>query len=353
MTIKEKSLADALDKASLLRTGLPKQYKEGSGEIWIKAIVLVEKSNLEECYCLYSRKGDGFMQLEKDCGSGTGIVKKRLSIHPYIYLDKERFFPNVGYKQKRDFLKTELSDRPDEAALVDLMGDEQVDIALIDEGIRRQLLNFEADRISNAQAEGNDLEGSNRLNEMEREFQATLAEMKANGVSKVDMKAYIDDFEKRKKEMLTPAFKSDEDYTPEEELLRQEMEAKDLERIEAEKKASVEGEFDAPELDLAAVREASEQYRREQILIAKRKFKRKMDGQDKFANGANAINELGEIEDVETLALPDDASDKQVAAFEKAQARKDGRIKVGRPKGSKSKKTTARKTATRKTDRKA
>lgn len=351
LTSKEKSLQAALKENSLLREGLPKQYKQDNGDIWIRAIVLVTKSNLEECYCLYSRNGEGYMNLLKDYGSGTGIVKGVLSIHPFLYLDKERFFPKMSYSDKRSLLKTELSDRPDEASLVDYMPDAQVDIALINEGIRRQMLNFEADRINNAINEGNNLDGTNRLEEMEKQFKAELAVMKASGASKIDMRAFIDDFEKRKEELLHPSVEIDENQKSWEDELREEMEAKDEAERKADKESeSKEGEFDAPELDLEAVRAATEQYRREQILISKRKFKRKMDGQDRFANGNSVINELGEEEAVETLALPDDAPAKQVAVLEKAQAKKEGRIKVGRPKGSKTKKTaTARKTTTRKT----
>lgn len=353
VTSKEKSLQAALQDNSLLRDGLPKQYKNDGNDIWIRAIVLVSKSNLEDCYCLYSRNGEGYMDLLKDYGSGTGIVKSVLSIHPFLYLDKERFFPKMSYADKRMFLKTELSDRPDEASLVDYMPDAQVDVALINEGIRRQMLNFEADRVNNAMNEGNNLDGTNRLEEMERQFKADLAQMKANGVSKIDMRAFIDDFEKRKEELLHPSVEIDENQKSLEDELREEMESKDKEERKADKESeSVAGEFDAPELDLEAVRAATEQYRREQILISKRKFKRKMDGQDRFANGNSVINELGEEEAVETLALPDDAAKKQVAVLEKAQAKKEGRIKVGRPKGSKTKKTTtARKTTTRKTSK--
>lgn len=271
------------------------------------------------------------MSLMKDYGSGAGIVKSVLSIHPYLYLDKERFFPQMSYENKRSFLKTELTDRPNEASLVDYMPDEQVDIALINEGIRRQMLNYETDRISNAQNEGSNLDGTNRIEEMEKQFRADLAEMKAAGASKVDMRAFIDDFEKKKEELLHPQVFNAESQKSWEDELREEMEAKDEEeRKKAKEAESVEGEFDAPELDLKAIREASEQYRREQILISKRKFKRKMDGQDKFANGNSIVNELGEEESVETIALPDNAAEKQVKAMEKAA----NPVKRGRPKGS-------------------
>lgn len=343
VTSKEKSLQAALQDNALQRDGLPKQFKNDGGDIWIRAIVLVVKSNLEECYCLYSRNGEGYMSLLKDYGSGTGIIKSVLGIHPFMYLDKERFFPQMSYGNKRSFLKTELSDRPDEASLVDYMPDEQVDIALINEGIRRQLANYETDRINNAQNEGNNLDGTNRLEEMEKRFKAELAEMKAAGASKVDMRAFIDEFEKKKDAFLHPSVEIDENQKSWEDELREEMESKDEEeRKQSEEAESVEGEFDVPELDLAAIREATEQYRREQILISKRKFKRKMDGKDKFANGNSVINELGEEEAVETLALPDNAGKKQVAALERTK----NPIKRGRPKGSK---TTTCKASTRKT----
>lgn len=366
MTIKEESLIRALETSHMMRTGLPKRYDDSKGEIWIKAIVLVSKSNLEECYCLYSRSADGYMRLETDCGSGTGIIKTIISIHPYIYLDKLRFFPNVSYIEKRSMLKTNLRESPERASEVDMMSDEQVDIALINDGIRMQLENRETDLLNNIMSEGNDIDGTNFEEIADMQFEKDLADMKASGASKIDMKNFRAKYEEEKRERLALSSNtsSTSDYLSEADELRMEMETKDLTAKEAEKSVSVDGEFDAPEVDLEAIREASEQYRREQILISKRKFKRRYDGQDKFLNGKNIINELGEIEDIETISLPGNASKGQKKALEKQQEKQEQKAareaalkakqeapkkKGGRPKGSKNK---PKSTTTRKTTRK-
>ena len=369
MTIKEESLIRALETSHMMRTGLPKRYDDSKGEIWIKAIVLVSKSNLEECYCLYSRSADGYMRLETDCGSGTGIIKTIISIHPYMYLDKLRFFPNVSYTEKRSMLKTNLRESPEQASEVDMMSDEQVDIALINDGIRMQLENRETDLLNNIMSEGNDIDGTNFEEIADMQFEKDLADMKASGASKIDMKNFRAKYEEEKRERLALSSNasSTSDYLSEADELRIEMETKDLTAKETEKPVSVDGEFDAPEVDIEAIREASEQYRREQILISKRKFKRRYDGQDKFLNGKSIVNELGEIEDVETISLPNNAEKGQKKALEKQQEKQEQKAareaalkakqeapkkKCGRPKGSKNKpKTTTTRKTTRKTSK--
>lgn len=329
--IEEKSLYIALKEANMLRMGLPKLYDKNSGEIWIKAIVLVTKNNLESCYCIYQRHGDGYMSLLQDCGSGTGIIKSILRIYPYIYLDKERFYPNVGYKQKRSFLKTELSYDYTLVEAVDSMTDEEVDIALINEGIRRQLASLEIDRLNNKQIEGSDLDETRTDDILDKEFEAEVSEMRAAGISQIEIKAFMDKHDADKKALNQENFESDDNFMSEADELRQEMEAKDMEEHK-KNDVSIDGEFAPKEIDIEAIKAESERYRHEQRLISKRKFKRRIDGQGKFTNGSSCINELGEIEAVETISLPDDASQTQKDILNGV------RKKVGRPKGSKSKK---------------
>lgn len=330
MITKEKSLQTALLATQMQKNGLPKMYNPKSGDIWVKAIVLVLKSTLEECYCIYRRHGDGYMSLVQDCGSGTGIIKSVLRIHPYIYLDKERFFPKMSYPQKRSFLKTELSYDYTLVGKVDSMTDEEVDIALIDEGARRQLICYEIDRVNNLQSEGNDQDETRKEDILDREFRAEVAQMKAAGVSQQEIDAYIKQYEASKQPVEEQTI-SDDDYLDEAEELRREMEYRDIKKTEEDEYVSVDGEFDAKEVDVDALKAETERYRHEQRLISKRKFKRRIDGQDKFAVGNACVNELGEIEDVKTIELPEDANERQKEIMNK------GVRKPGRPKGSKTK----------------
>ena len=57
MRIKEESLDKALEAASLQTKGLPKRYTDGKDPFWIMAVVLVQKRNLAECYCIYQQNG--------------------------------------------------------------------------------------------------------------------------------------------------------------------------------------------------------------------------------------------------------------------------------------------------------
>ena len=351
MRVKEASLRRALEAADMQVRGLPKQYRGDSDKIWILAIVLVQKLNLEECYCLYQRSGDGYMRLVMDCGSGTGLVGKIMSIHPYVYLDMERFFPKMSYQQKRSFLRTELSESPNSGIDVDALSDEEVDVALINEGIRLQLENRSMDVTSNLQIEGSDLEGTWKIERLESTFQAELAQMRVDGISQEDMEAFSAKHAEEMKKALAPKA-ADYGFMSEAEEIHAEMEEKDrLLREKGEPVESVEGEFDPKEIDVEAIRAAAAQYRREQRLISKRKFKRKYDGRDKMLTGKEFVNEVEEVEHIETIALPDDADDKQMAALEREEAKREreerriakaNEVKVpkrrGRPPGSKNKK---------------
>lgn len=86
---------------------LPRRYDDGSGEIWIRAIVLVKKLNCTQNYALASRRGDGLISVTQDFGYVspiTGIV----SVHPYLYLDAKRYLWYEGNEdeERREFSRS-------------------------------------------------------------------------------------------------------------------------------------------------------------------------------------------------------------------------------------------------------
>ena len=80
---KEISLENALRSAGLETIGLPPKYRKDKDPFWIMALVLVRKTSMEECYCIYRHRADGYMQLVEDCG-GVGVIMSGhpISIHP-------------------------------------------------------------------------------------------------------------------------------------------------------------------------------------------------------------------------------------------------------------------------------
>jgi hypothetical protein len=100
MRIKEESLDRALEAASLQTKGLPKRYTDGKDPFWIMAVVLVQKRNLEECYCIYQQNADKYMKLLQDFGTPSPIMSIK-SIHPYMYLDEAQFLSISYFSVKR------------------------------------------------------------------------------------------------------------------------------------------------------------------------------------------------------------------------------------------------------------
>ena len=79
-TLKEQSLSKALSSKGLAE--LPKQYRDGSDEYWLEAIVLVRKQNLTQSYCLAKRDADGKISYIDDFGMMSPI-SGLISINPY------------------------------------------------------------------------------------------------------------------------------------------------------------------------------------------------------------------------------------------------------------------------------
>lgn len=99
--LKEQSLSKALSSKGLAE--LPKQYRDGSDEYWLEAIVLVRKQNLTQSYCLAKRDADGKISYIDDFGMMSPI-SGLISIHPYLYLDKEAYMPYENIEQMRHAL---------------------------------------------------------------------------------------------------------------------------------------------------------------------------------------------------------------------------------------------------------
>lgn len=350
MGSKEKSLEEALRFTSMQTIGLPKRYTSSDNRVWIRAIVLVRKRTMVEVYCIYQRAGDGYMSLIRDCSDEAGEIIDILSIHPYIYLDEVRFFPNVGYSRKRYLLSVELQevDATRDLSFINDLSNSEVDIALINEGIRRQLLNSEIDMVNNANNEGVDINGTAVEIELKRKFESEVARMREAGYTIESIKKFTENHEKELSILRNGgnSLNGDKTYKSLVDEVREELEAKDEANSD---KVSIEGEFNEKELDYDAIHAASEQYRLEQKRMAIRKFNRKANGMDKMLGGKKFLNEIGEEEIVETIELPDDASEKQAEILKKEERKRERVLKRqatlnsvprkrGRPRGSKNKK---------------
>lgn len=333
-TAKDTSLSKALEAARLQTKGLPPRYKEGKDPFWIKAIVLVVKRSMEECYCFYEQNADRYMKLIQDFGNPSPIVSIK-SIHPFMYLDSDQFIPKGGIDAKRAYLKELLHNDPDSTD-VDNLSASEIEHILLEKAIAQQLLNDEVNRQQNLRNEGSDIDGSN-FDEADRvRFEMELDAMKRDGSSQEEMDAFRYAFEHR-----NDPTGEDLPYLSVEDRTRLEMELKD-ESLNDEKPVSVEGEFDEPDINIDELRKASEEYRKEQIKIAKRKWKRAFDGEGNLRKGFVCENEYGEKEDIETLQLPD-VKQKPEVKRAPGRPRKSTKKPTAR-KGTSTRKTTSRKT---------
>ena len=330
MRIKEESLDRALEAASLQTKGLPKRYTDGKDPFWIMAVVLVQKRNLEECYCIYQQNADKYMKLLQDFGTPSPIMSIK-SIHPYMYLDEAQFLPSGCIEAKKNFLKNELGEDP-MAYEVDEMTESDVNHTLLEIAIDKQMKADEENKKINVLNEGSDLDGT-RFEDIERQkFEFELAEMRKDGCSKKEIKEFIDEYNASHKQKV-----DDEPYISEEDRIHQEMESKDVEKTP---ECSVEGEFDAPEIDYDKLHEESEAFKKEQLKVAKRKWKRAYDADAEKRDGREFENEYGEDEECETLQLPN----KEAVPVKR---------KPGRPKKSALDYTASKRDTTKKRGRKS
>ena len=133
--IKEESLSTALSAKRI--PDLPKQYREDSGEYWLEAIVLVRKLNMSQSYAVAKRDADGKISYTADFGD-ISPISGLISIHPYMYLNKERYMPFETMVQKRHALKEYLGGDEEVIEAVDDMTDEDVEHSLLEIAINSQ-----------------------------------------------------------------------------------------------------------------------------------------------------------------------------------------------------------------------
>lgn len=305
MTRKEETLHAALQEVGLLSRGIPRRYREKEDGFWVQAIVLVRKRNLEECYCLYQRDGRGIMHLIRDFGTASPIISVK-SIHPYMYLDEWRFNPCKSPEEQRMFLKTEVADRQEMYEKVDTMTDAEVCVAIIDEGIRLQLMNRDTDRLANIVCEGCEEDDATRRDVAEAWLDAEVEAMKKDGASPEEVDAFTADF--RARFIDKPVQATSDDTITAEDDTREEMERAEEEK---HKKAELsrQGEFDEIQrVTLAQLRKEMEEFKRQRKLELRRKYRRKYDWNRKIRSGCEFENEEGHLEDVETIALPENSN---------------------------------------------
>ena len=133
--IKEESLSKALSAKRI--PDLPKQYREDSGEYWLEAIVLVRKLNMSQSYAVAKRDADGKISYTADFGD-ISPISGLISIHPYMYLNKERYMPFETIEQKRHALKEYLGGDDEVIEAVNDMADEDVEHSLLEIAINSQ-----------------------------------------------------------------------------------------------------------------------------------------------------------------------------------------------------------------------
>lgn len=155
--------------------------------------------------------------------------------------------------------------------------------------------------------------------------------MRKDGCSKKEIKEFIDEYNASHKQKA-----DDEPYISEEDRIHQKMESKDVEKTP---ECSIEGEFDAPEIDYDKLHEESEAFKKEQLKVAKRKWKRAYDADSEKREGREFENEFGEDEECETLQLPN----KEAVPVKR---------KPGRPKKSALDYTSSKRDTTKKRGRK-
>ena len=144
---KEISLSKALTAKSL--PDLPKQYRDDCGEYWLEAVVLVRKQNLSQSYAVAKRGADGKITYIQDFGEMSPI-SGLISIHPYMYLDKERYMPYEKITQMRHALIQYIGGDDEAKAAVDDIPDNEVEYQLLEIAIDAQYAGINIDKTHQA-----------------------------------------------------------------------------------------------------------------------------------------------------------------------------------------------------------
>lgn len=133
--IKEESLSRALSAKCLPE--LPKQYRDDCGEYWLEAIVLVKKQNLSQSYAVAKRNADGRIEYKADYGD-ISPISGLVSIHPYMYLDKETYLPYENIEQMRHALIQYIGGDEEAREAVDELPDSEVQYQILQIAIDSQ-----------------------------------------------------------------------------------------------------------------------------------------------------------------------------------------------------------------------
>lgn len=128
MNIKEESLKKALETCRL--SELPKQFREESGEYWLEAVILTRKRDGSQSYVAGKRGVDGKIIYKADFGNMSQIAGL-ISVHPYVYLDKEKYMPYTTIEQKRHALALYIGGDEDAERAVDELQDNEVDYQIL------------------------------------------------------------------------------------------------------------------------------------------------------------------------------------------------------------------------------
>lgn len=140
MNIKEDSLKRALTEKLL--SELPKQFREDSGEYWLEAIILTRKRDGSKSYVAGKRNADGKIIYTTDYGTMSPIAAL-ISVHPYIYLNKEKYMPYETIEQKRHALARYIGGDDDAKKAVDGLPDSEVEYQILEIAIEAQYSNKE------------------------------------------------------------------------------------------------------------------------------------------------------------------------------------------------------------------
>lgn len=133
--IKEESLSKALTAIRLPE--LPKQFRDDDNEYWLEAVVLVRKMDCTQSYALAKRGSDGRISYTADFGRMSPITGL-ISVHPYVFLDKEKYFAGGDMEQKRATLARFIGGDGDAEEAVKAMSDEEVEQAILNIAVETQ-----------------------------------------------------------------------------------------------------------------------------------------------------------------------------------------------------------------------
>lgn len=135
MNIKENSLKRALTAKCL--SELPKQFREDGGEYWLEAIILVRKRDGSQSYVSGKRSVDGKIIYTADYGEMSPIAGL-ISVHPYLYLDKNKYMPYKTVEQKRHALAQYIGGDDDAKKAVEELPDSEVEYQILQIAIEAQ-----------------------------------------------------------------------------------------------------------------------------------------------------------------------------------------------------------------------